>query len=96
MCASSKNSHLWSWQTSASLTSLLAKSEASEVAVVREAGRFKLIGRRPHLYVGGLRLQELRQVRQSGLEGGRALLGQFADIGSVTVVSFFTAGSTRT
>src|SRR5271154_6188105 len=53
--------------------------EAGKVAIVRKVGGLKLVGGRPHLPVGRFRLQELRQDRQSGLEGGRALLGQFAD-----------------
>ena len=34
--------------------------EAGEIAIVREAGRLELVGGRPHLPVGRLRLQELR------------------------------------
>src|ERR1700760_1772302 len=34
--------------------------EAGKVAIVRKAGRFKLVGRRPYLPVGCFRLQELR------------------------------------
>ena len=38
--------------------------EAGKVAVVREAGGLELVGGRPNLPVGRLRLQELRQDRQ--------------------------------
>src|SRR5271165_5141248 len=59
----------------------LARGEvkAGEIAIVRKAGGLELVGRRSHLPVGGLRLQELRQDRQRGLEGRRALFGQLAD-----------------
>src|SRR5271166_2706407 len=53
--------------------------EAGEVAVVWEARGLELVGRRSDLPVGRLRLQELRQDRQRGLEGRRALFGQLAD-----------------
>ena len=53
--------------------------EAGEIAIVRKAGGLELIGRRSHLPVGRLRLQELRQDRQRCLEGRRPLLGQLAD-----------------
>ena len=53
--------------------------EAREIAVVWEARRLHLIGRRSDLPISCLRLQELRQDRQSGLEGRRALFGQLAD-----------------
>ena len=43
------------------------------------AGGLELVGRGSDLPVGGLRLQKLRQDRQRGLEGRRALFGQFAD-----------------
>ena len=52
--------------------------EAGEIAIVREAGGLELVGRRSDLPVGRLRLQELRQDRQRGLEGWRALLGQLS------------------
>src|SRR5271156_306401 len=47
--------------------------EAGEVAIVRKAGRFELIGRRSHLSVGRLRFQKLRQDGQPRLKGRRAL-----------------------
>src|SRR5271166_5622863 len=53
--------------------------EAGEIAIVRKAGGLELIGRRSHLPVGRLRLQELRQDGQRRLEGRGALLGQLAD-----------------
>src|SRR5580704_15079826 len=53
--------------------------EAGEIAIVRKAGGLELIGRRSHLPVGRLRLQELRQDGQRRLKGRRALLGQLAD-----------------
>ena len=53
--------------------------EAGKIAIVRKAGGLELIGRRSHLPVGRLRLQELRQDRQRRLEGRGALLGQLAD-----------------
>src|ERR1700679_4024280 len=53
--------------------------EAGEVAVVRKASGFELIGGRPHLSIGRLRLQELRQDRQRALERRGALFGQFAN-----------------
>ena len=53
--------------------------EAGEIAIVRKARGLELVGGRSDLPVGRLRLQKLRQDRQRGLEGRRALLGQFAD-----------------
>src|SRR5580658_9028444 len=53
--------------------------EAGKVAIVWETGRLELVGRRSDLPVGRLRLQELRQDWQRGLEGWRALFGQLAD-----------------
>ena len=49
--------------------------EAGKVAIVWETGRLELVGRRSDLPVGRLRLQELRQDWQRGLEGWRALFG---------------------
>ena len=53
--------------------------EAGEIAIVRKAGGLELMGRRSHLPVGRLRLQEFRQDRQRRLEGRGALLGQLVD-----------------
>src|SRR6202041_252514 len=53
--------------------------EAGKIAIVWKAGGLELIGRRSHLPVGRLRLQELRQDRHGGFEGRRALLRQLAD-----------------
>src|SRR5512137_577481 len=53
--------------------------EAGEVAVVRKARGLELVSCRSNLPIRGLCLQKLRQDRQRGLEGRRALLGQFAD-----------------
>jgi hypothetical protein len=64
--------------------------EAGEIAIVREPRGLELVGDRSHLPVGGLRLQELRQDRQRGLEGRGALLGQLAD-GLRHAVHFETA-----
>jgi hypothetical protein len=53
--------------------------EAGKVSIVRKAGGLDLISRRSDLPVRRLRLQELRQDRQRGLEGWGALFGQLAD-----------------
>jgi hypothetical protein len=53
--------------------------EAGDAATVRETGGLELVGRRSHLPIGHLGLQELREDRQRGLEGRRALLGQLAN-----------------
>src|SRR5580693_1814228 len=59
--------------------------EAGKVAIVWETGRLELVGRRSDLPVGRLRLQELRQDWQRGLEGWRALFGQLA-AGAVVIM----------
>ena len=53
--------------------------EAGEVAVGREAGSLELVGDRPDLAFGRLGLEQLRQDRNGGFEGRRALFGQLAD-----------------
>jgi len=53
--------------------------EAGKVTIRRKARRLELVGRRSHLSIGRLRLQELRQDRQRALEGRGALFSQFAD-----------------
>jgi hypothetical protein len=53
--------------------------KAGEIAIVRKASGFELIGRRSHLSVGRLRFQKLRQDQRRGLERRGALLGQLAD-----------------
>jgi hypothetical protein len=54
--------------------------EAGEIAIIRKVGGLEPIGRRSHLPVGRLRLQELRQDGQRRLKGRGALLGQLGMI----------------
>ncbi len=51
--------------------------EAGEVAVGREARRLELVSHGADLALGGLGFQQLREHRDGGLEGRRALLHQF-------------------
>src|SRR5690606_10396546 len=53
--------------------------EACQVAIDREAGCLELVGYGPDLPLRHLGLQQLRQDRDGGLEGGRSLLGELGD-----------------
>ena len=55
------------------------KIEASQIAIDREAGDLELVGHGADLPLGGLRLEQLGEYRNGGLEGRGALLCQFID-----------------
>ena len=52
--------------------------EAGKVAIVRKAGGFELIGRRPYLPVGCFAFKSCDRMGSAASKGRRALLGQFA------------------